>query len=302
MATPASTSSARPRTHGRRDTGSIRWSRGHAYASMVVLEDRVQRPRREAVEARLRAPRRLERVQRGGVGQRRRVHQREVRALPELRAERVRGIAEQHQRAVVPVPAARRCGRRPAAAGPSTQAGDHALGHRGEREQVLAKRRDARARTASIRSSRTDQNTDTALAPGREEADHPPRAVEVLVQAARRTCRRGRGTRPTARPSGARGCGRGTGGSAAWSSARRRRRRSGVRAVARAARVDQRPVLAADDLDARQERRARPLRRPAQRGEERAAVHAEAVDARPQPRIGEVHEAPARDGRADAPR
>jgi len=71
---------------------------------VVVLEDHVQRPGPEAVEARLRAPRRLEVVQRGDVGQRRRIHQREVRALSELRAERVRGVAEQDQCPVVPAP------------------------------------------------------------------------------------------------------------------------------------------------------------------------------------------------------
>jgi len=70
------------------------------------------------------------------------------------------------------------------------------------------------------------------------------------------------------------------------------------RAVARASRVDQRAVDPAHDLDARQDPGARPLRRPTQRGEQRATVHAEAVNALPQPGVGEVHEAPALDERS----
>ena len=216
---------------------------------------------REAVEAGLRAPRRLERVQRGGVGQRGRVHQREVRALPELRAEGVRGVAEQHERAVVPVPRARRCDRTPAAAAPSTtgrRSRASAIGASESRSSRNA--RTPASRTASIRSSRTDQNTDTALAPvGRKPTIRRAPSKYWSRQPGER-CRRVVEHAPQRAPAVLVDAG------AVREEAPHRRARAvgaddpGVRAVARAARVDQRPVLAPDDLDAGQDRRARRAR------------------------------------------
>ena len=267
---------------------------------MVVLEDRVQRPRAEAVEARLGAPGALEGLEVGRVGQRGRVHQREVGSLAELRAQRVGGVAEQHQRPVVP-------GReRDLAVGRGHQlveradpAGDR-LRHGSERQQV----RRGRRRSPPSGRPRCGPSEPTRRATPRSIrwAGSRPSAARrrSTGPGSRRTCRRGPGRRPTARPSGARGCGRARAGSGASSSARRRRRPAGRRAR----------------RSRRRRRRASPPWRrttstpgmstaPAARAAPHSAANSaprctpRPCRALPQARVGEVHEAPAVDRRPD---
>ena len=167
---PVSVPSISRRSGGTRAAGTIRWSRGHASALAVVLEDGVERPRGERVVAQVQpAGARV-----GGEAAPARRRCRRARPRPSARGSRPARAAGSSRGRRRPRSRARRRasgagarrGRRRAAACRSSS-GPAARARRAGASAIISSRSASMpaARTAAWRSARTDQNSDTVRVP-----------------------------------------------------------------------------------------------------------------------------------------